>query len=67
MADLLVLPRPEQSLQNGAGFSGKIFSKLGLLKRKRWPRCQHLDLVWRIVYFRKADIYKLELKAGVFS
>ena len=32
MAGLLVLPRPAKSVQNGAGFSGKV------LKRKEWPR-----------------------------
>ena len=32
MADLLVLPRPAQSMQDGVGFSGKTI--LGLLKKK---------------------------------
>ena len=38
MADLLVLPRPAESLQDGADFSGKTYI-LGLPKRKRWPQC----------------------------
>ena len=33
MADLLVLPRPAKSMQNGAGFSGKNLSILGLPKK----------------------------------
>ena len=39
MADLLVLPRPAKSVQNGAGFSGNNLNILGLLKRKEWPQC----------------------------
>ena len=35
MADLLVLPRPVESLQNGAGFSGKKLKYTGPAKKKR--------------------------------
>ena len=34
MADLLLLPRPAKSMQNGAGFSGKNLNILGMLQRK---------------------------------
>ena len=43
MADLLVLPRPAKSLQNGAGFSRKTC----LLKRKEWPQC-HRESSWQV-------------------
>ena len=39
MADLLVLPRPAKSVQNGTGFSEKTWNKLGLPKRKEWHQC----------------------------
>ena len=35
MGDLLVLPKPAESLQNGAGLSRKTS---GLPKRKEWPQ-----------------------------
>ena len=35
MVDLLLLPRPVESLQNSAGFKMKTFSKLCLLNRKK--------------------------------
>ena len=44
MADLLVLPRPAESLQNGADFSGKTCNTLGLPKRKEWPQCHKEQL-----------------------
>ena len=47
MADLLVLPRPAKSVQNGAGFSRKNLSILGLPKRKRWPQC-HRESSWQV-------------------
>ena len=34
MADLLVLPRPAKSVQNGAGFSGKTGTNWAYRKRK---------------------------------
>ena len=34
VADLLVLPRPAKSMQNGTGFQQRNLNKLGLLKRK---------------------------------
>ena len=34
VVDLLVLPRPAKNLQNGAGFSGKNLSMLGLPKKE---------------------------------
>ena len=46
MADLLVLPRPAKSLQNGAGFKGRNLNQLGLLKRKEWPQC-HRESSWQ--------------------
>ena len=39
MADLLVLPRPEKSVQNGASFSRKNLNIPDLLKMKEWPQC----------------------------
>ena len=44
MADLLVLPIPAKSVQNGAGFSGKNLNILGLPKRKEWPQCHREQL-----------------------
>ena len=38
MADLMVLPRPAKSLQNGTGFSGKV-EQTGPTEKKRWPQC----------------------------
>ena len=46
MADLLVLPRPAKRVQNGAGFSGKNLSILGLPKRKEWPQ-RHGESSWQ--------------------
>ena len=46
MADLLVLPRPAKSVHNGAGFSGKNLSILGLPKRKEWPQ-RHRESSWQ--------------------
>ena len=40
MAVWLVLPRPAESLQSGAGFSGK---KVGLLKSKEWLQCHKVS------------------------
>ena len=45
MADLLVLPRPAKSVQNGAG-AGRDWNKLGLPKRKEWPQC-HRESSWQ--------------------
>ena len=47
MADFMVLPRPAKSVQNGAGFSGKNLSILGLPKRKEWPQC-HRESSWQV-------------------
>ena len=38
VADLLVLPRPAKTLQNGAGFSEKCLP--GVLKTKEWLHCK---------------------------
>ena len=46
MADLLVVPRPAQSVQNGAGFSRKSLNIFGLLKKKEWPQC-HRESSWQ--------------------
>ena len=43
MADLLVLPRPAKSVQNGAGFSG--------MKRKEWPQ-YHRESTWQVCWSR---------------
>ena len=45
MADFLVLPRPAESLQNGADFT-KNLNILRLLK-KRWPQC-HKVSSWQV-------------------
>ena len=46
MADLLVLPRPEKSVQNGASFSRKNLNIPDLLERKEWPQC-HRESSWQ--------------------
>ena len=38
MADLLVLPEPAESMQNG-----KNLNKLGLRKKKDWPYCHKIS------------------------
>ena len=43
MENLLVLPGPAKSLQNGEGFSGKNLNILGLPKRKGWSLCHKLN------------------------
>ena len=39
VADLLVLPRPAKSMQNGEVFRQKNLNILGLQKRKEWSQC----------------------------
>ena len=46
MADLLVLPRPAESLQNGTGFSGKKLEQTGLAEKKS-PQC-HKVSSWQV-------------------
>ena len=52
MADLLALPRPAKSLQNGTGFRRKNLKSLDRLKRTK--RC----LVWQLDEVRGATCYK---------
>ena len=40
MTDLLVLPTPAKSLQNGTGFGGKTLTNWACSKRKIEPPCQ---------------------------